>query len=499
MSERKRVTSAHVASDGVTDVDVVVLGVGTCGEDLSLQLLDAGLDVVGIEATLVGGECAYWACIPTKMMIRAANLLQEARRVDGMAGHAEVTADWAPVAARIRAEATSGWDDSFAVARFAERGGRLVHERGKLAGPRTVTVGDQSFRARRGVVIATGSEPAIPPIPGLADVDYWTSHDVIRAEKLPQSMIVIGGGGVGCELGQVLARFGVAVSVVEASDRLLQAEEPEASKVVEAAFAAEGIEVHTGAVVQRVGSGDGSIVVTLANGEELTGERLLVATGRATDLSDLGLEAAGLDSAARFIPVDERMHAADGIWAMGDVTGKAFFTHVAVHQAAIIAADILGEDHSPARYDAVPRTTLTDPELGAVGMTEADALAAGLDTVVAVKQLPATIRGWLHGSRSGIIKLIADRKTGVLVGATAAGPQAGEMLGLLTLAVHARVPLSELRSMIYAFPTFYGGIGEAVGAYGRGVTTVIDPMYRGFESLDTVGTSERADERDAAG
>jgi pyruvate/2-oxoglutarate dehydrogenase complex dihydrolipoamide dehydrogenase (E3) component len=224
---------------------------------------------------------------------------------------------------------------------------------------------------------------------------------------------------------------------------------------------------------------------------ELASERLLVATGRRVDLSDVGLESLGLNAAERFIQVDERMRAADGIWAMGDVTGKAMFTHVALHQSAVVAADILGEDHPPARYDAVPRVTFTDPEVGAVGMTEADALAAGLDVVVAVKHLPATFRGWLHASSSGIIKLIADRKSGVLLGATAAGPHGGEMLGLLTLAVHARVKLADLRSMIYAFPTFHGGIGEALGAYGRGLATVLDPAYQDFRALDAVGAVDR--------
>ncbi|MFW5941794.1 MAG: dihydrolipoyl dehydrogenase family protein [Chloroflexota bacterium] len=470
------------------DADVIVLGVGTCGEDLSLRLLGAGLKVVGVEAALVGGECAYWACLPTKMMIRAASALQEARRVDGLAGKVTVTADWAPVAARVRTEATGGWDDSVAVARFEGRGGRLVHGRGRLVGPATVAVGEERFTARRGVVIATGSKPAIPPIPGLEAVDYWTTHDVIEAETLPESLVVLGGGAVGCELGQVLARFGVQVTMVEAADRLLPGEEPEASAVVEEAFGAEGIAVHTGAAAQEVSSRDGSMVITLAGGAEVAGECLLVATGRAVDLGDLGLEAVGLDGAARFLTVDRRMRAGDGLWAMGDVTGKGLFTHVALYQSAIVAADILGEAHPPARYDAVPRATFTDPEVGAVGMTESEARRAGRDVVVIVKQLPATFRGWLHVSGSGLIKLVVERHSGVLLGATVVGPHGGEMLGLLSLAVHARVPLTELRSMIYAFPTFYGGIGEAVGAYGRGLATVIDPAYDGFDLLDAVGS-----------
>jgi pyruvate/2-oxoglutarate dehydrogenase complex dihydrolipoamide dehydrogenase (E3) component len=468
------------------DVDVIVLGVGTCGEDLSLRLLGAGLSVVGIEAALVGGECAYWACLPSKMMIRAASAIQEARRVDGLAGHAEVTPNWDLVAARVRTEATGGWDDSIAVRRFEQRGGRLMHGRGKLTGPRTVSVGDESFTARRGVVIATGSKPVIPSIQGLDEVSFWTTHDVMQVEKLPRSLIVLGGGTVGCELGQVLARFGVDVIIVEAGERLLPAEEPEASKAVEAAFAAEGIQVHTGAAAQRVQARAGSIAVTLAGGTEVSAERLLVATGRTVDLSGLGLDAVGLDGSASFLPVDDRMRAADGLWAMGDVTGKAMFTHVALYQSAIIAADLLNMPHPPARYDAVPRVTFTDPEVAAVGLSEAAARAAGLDVTVVVKQLPATFRGWLHVVNGGVIKLIVNRANGVLIGATVVGPHGGEMLGLLNLAVHGRVPLAELRSMIYAFPTFYGGIGEAVGAYGRGLATVIDPTYLGFEMLDGI-------------
>jgi pyruvate/2-oxoglutarate dehydrogenase complex dihydrolipoamide dehydrogenase (E3) component len=490
MDETIREPTKQPAIDNDTDADVIVLGVGTCGEDLSLRLLGAGLKVVGIEAALVGGECAYWACLPSKMMIRAAGLLQEARRVEGVAGQVEINADWTPVAERVRTEVTGGWDDSYAVRRFEERGGRLVHGRGRLAGSRTVTVGDESFTARVGIVIATGSKPAIPPIPGLAEVDYWTTHDVMQAESLPKSLIVLGGGAVGCELGQVLRRFGVDITMVEAADRLLPAEEPEASQVVQDAFADEGIQVVTGAAARQVLAREGSIVVKLEGDIEAAGERLLVATGRTVDLTDLGLESAGLSSAAKFIQVDERLRAADGIWAMGDVTGKGMFTHVALYQSAIIAADILDEEHPPARYEAVPRAIFTDPEVGSVGMSESDALAAGLDVSIIVKQLPATFRGWLHGASNGIIKLIVEKKTGALLGATVAGPHGAELLGLLSLAVHARVSVAKLRSMIYAFPTFYGGIGEAVGAYGRGLSTVIDPTYHGFELLDGFGMVE---------
>jgi pyruvate/2-oxoglutarate dehydrogenase complex dihydrolipoamide dehydrogenase (E3) component len=444
--------------------DVIVLGLGTGGEDLALQLAGVGLRVVGIEPALVGGECAYWACIPSKMMIRAANLLQEARRVNGMAGTAEVKPDWAPVAARIRAEATGDWDDSFAVARFEGKGGRFVRGRGKLVGARTVAVGDEAFTASRAIVVATGSQPFIPPVPGLEDVDYWTTHDAIKVEHLPQSLIILGGGAVGCELGQVFSRFGVDVTIIEGQERILAMEEPEASAVLGETFEAEGISLHLGLHAKHVADAGEGVRVTLEDGTELEADRLLVATGRTVDFSDLGLETAGLDTSDRFIQIDERMRAGAGIWAMGDVTGKAMFTHVAVYQGSIVAADT-------------------------VGLTEATAREAGIDVEVVLKNVPVTFRGWLHGpGNEGVIKLIADRATGLLVGATSAGPHGGEVLGLLAAAVHGKVPVTTLEQMIYPYPTFYGGVGEAIGAYARGIVKVIDPDATGGVFLASDGS-----------
>lgn len=471
-----------MTSNRTTEADVIVIGVGTCGEDLSLVLLDAGLSVIGVEAALVGGECAYWACIPSKMMIRASKILQEGRRTEGVAGHADIRAEWAPVANRITAEATGGWDDSFAVQRFESRGGRLIHGRGKMAGPRTVLVGDETLTAKIGVVIATGSQPAIPPIDGLSDVAYWTTHDVISATELPESLIVLGGGPIGCELGQVLSRFGVKVTIVEAADRLLPGEEPEISESVAMGFEAEAITVHAGIPAVKVSSSGDDIAVALENGEIISANRLLVATGRRVDLTGLGLETVGLPTDG-FIEVDERLRAADGLWAMGDMTGKAMFTHVAVHQAGVIAANILKKEHAPARYDAVPRAVFTDPEVGSVGITEAEAREQGLDVEIAVKRTPYTFWGWLDMATSGVIKVIAHRQSGVVLGASASGPRASEILGLLTFAVHTKAKLDDLRSMIYAFPTFYGGVGEAIGAYALGVQTVLDPEYEGLQPL----------------
>jgi pyruvate/2-oxoglutarate dehydrogenase complex dihydrolipoamide dehydrogenase (E3) component len=456
--------------------DVIVLGLGTCGEDAALRLLGAGLDVTGIEAGLLGGECPYWACLPTKMMIRSANLVHEARRADGLVGSVDVTADWSLVASRVRTEITGGWDDSPAVSRFQGKGGRFVRGRGSLSGPRSVAVDGAEFEARKGIVIATGSSPAIPPIPGLSDVDYWTTHDAIATEELPRSLIVLGGGAVGCELGQVFARFGVEVTIVEGTDRLLPAEEPEASAAVTRAFGEEGIAIVTGARVESVASEPRSMTVTLDSGTEMSAERLLVATGRTVHLDGLGLESAGIDTSSRFIPVDDLLRAAPGIWAIGDVTGKGMVTHVALYQGTVAVGDILGHDPRPARYAALPRGTFTDPEVGSVGMTEAEARGAGIDIAVTVKMLSATFRGWLHGpGTTGVIKLVVDRGAGVLVGATSVGPHGAEVLGMLSLAMRARVPVEDLVDMIYAFPTFYGGVGEALGAYGRGITRVLDP------------------------
>jgi pyruvate/2-oxoglutarate dehydrogenase complex dihydrolipoamide dehydrogenase (E3) component len=446
-----------------TIVDVVVLGLGPGGEDVAGNLATAGLSVVGIEAGLVGGECPYWGCIPSKMMIRAAHLLAEARRIPGLAGTSTVTPDWAPVAARIRTEATDNWDDTVAVDRFVGKGGTFVRGRGRLVAADTVEVDGHRYRATRAVVVATGSTAGIPPIPGLAETPYWTNHEAIEAADLPASIIVLGGGAIGAELTQVYARFGVDVTIVEALDRLLPLEEPEAGQLLAEVFRGEGIDVITGTAASTV-SYDGKFQVMLADGRELTAEQLLVATGRRVDLAGIGAEALGVDTAsARALTVDEHLRVADGVWAVGDVTGRGAFTHVAMYQSKIAVADILGEPHTPAEYAALPRVTFTDPEVGSVGLSAQAARDAGIDVAVGRAEVPSTARGWLHkAGNEGFIQLVADRRRGVLVGATSMGPNGGEVLGLLTLAVHARTPIEELRSMIYAYPTFHRGIEDAL-------------------------------------
>jgi pyruvate/2-oxoglutarate dehydrogenase complex dihydrolipoamide dehydrogenase (E3) component len=442
-------------------VDIVVIGMGVAGEAVAGGLASAGLEVLGVESRLVGGECPYWGCIPSKMMIRAAGLIAETRRVDGLAGKANVTPDWAQVASRIRREATDNWDDQVAVERFTGQGGRFVRGRAQLTGPGRVQVDGTSVEARRGVVLATGTVPSVPPVAGLADTPFWTNREAIEATTLPQSLIVLGGGAIGLELAQVFARFGVAVTVVEAADRVLAAEEPDASALLQEALAADGISVVTNAQVDRV-THDSEFTLHLSD-RELSAERLLVATGRRVDLTGLGVDTVGLDPHARALSVDEHLRVADKLWAVGDVTGHGAFTHVATYQAKIALRDILGDPGPPAEYDAMPRVTFTDPEVGAVGLTEAQARDRGIDVRIGLAQVPSSARGWIHKvGNEGLIKLVVDAGTGLLVGATSAGPSGGEVLGALAVAVHGRVPVERLRHMIYAYPTFHRGIEDAL-------------------------------------
>ncbi|NNF54662.1 MAG: NAD(P)/FAD-dependent oxidoreductase [Acidimicrobiales bacterium] len=443
--------------------DVIVLGMGPAGEHVAGTLAERGLNVVGIESDLVGGECPYWGCIPSKMMIRAANLLQEARRIDGVAGAATLTPDWAPVAQRIRDSATDNWNDQVAVDRFVGKGGHFIRGRGQLAGPGVVMVDDQVIEASRGVVIATGTSPAVPPIPGLDTVDFWTNREAVAAKELPASIIILGGGAIGAEFAQVMNRFGTKVTVVEALDRVLPNEEPEASAVVAEAWSAEGITVHTGVRAVAVRSDGENTIVVLDNGDELRAERLLVAVGRSINVHNIGLDTVGLPHDARLVEVDDRMVAGDKLWAVGDVTGEGLFTHVGMYQANIAIASLLGEEGPAADYRAMSRATFTDPEVGSVGMTEAQARDAGLPVATVVQNVAHTARGWLHGpGNEGVIKIVIDKERQIVLGATTVGPHGGEMISMLALAVHAKTPVTTLRSMIFAYPTFWRGIEDAL-------------------------------------
>jgi pyruvate/2-oxoglutarate dehydrogenase complex dihydrolipoamide dehydrogenase (E3) component len=451
--------------DEPLSADVVVVGMGPGGDDVAGRLAEAGQAVVGVDRELVGGECPYWGCVPSKMMVRAAGLLAEARRIPGIAGSAMERPDWAPLARRIRDEATDDWDDRVAVERFGGKGGRFLRGEGRIVAPGRVAVGDRVVEARRGIVVATGTRAAIPSIPGLEQVPRWTNREAIEAKELPSSLIVLGGGAVGVELAQVFARFGVEVTVIEALDRLVPGEEPEAGRLLAEVFERERTAVRTAARVGRVRRDGARVAVDLDDGTSFAAAQLLVAAGRRADLAAVGLSAVGGDESQRWVPVDDHMRVvgADGVWAVGDITGKGAFTHVAMYQSPIAVADILGDAHSPAEYGAVPRVAFTDPEIGAVGLTEAQAREAWMDVRVGVAQVPRTARGWIHkAGNDGVVKLVEDTGQGVLVGATAMGAAGGEVLGALSVAVHARVPTGRLRQMIYAYPTFHRGIEDAL-------------------------------------
>jgi pyruvate/2-oxoglutarate dehydrogenase complex dihydrolipoamide dehydrogenase (E3) component len=441
-------------------VDVVVVGLGPGGEALATRLAKAGLEVVGVDRRLVGGECPYYGCIPSKMVIRAADALQEGRRIPDLAGTSTVDPDWSPVHARIRDEATADWDDKIAVDRLVEAGVTFVRGAARLTGPRQVEVDGTTWTAARGVVLNTGTEPSAPPIDGLAGTPYWTNRDALEAAEIPGSLIVVGGGAIGAELGQAFSRFGVRVTVLEVADRILAPEEPEASALVADVFGREGIQVLAGATISSVSYADGRFSVDV-DGRTLQADKLLVAAGRRPNLADLGLDTVGLDPSARAIETDGRMRAGDGLWAIGDITGKGAFTHMSMYQSAIAARDILGQDGPEASYTAVPHVTFTDPEVGSVGMTERQARAAGLNIRVGTTDLASSTRGWI-AKGEGLIKLVEDADRGVLVGATSVGPSGGEVLGMLVTAVHAEVPTATLRSMIYAYPTFHRAVEDAL-------------------------------------
>lgn len=436
------------------EADVVILGVGSGGEYAARRLGRAGLEVVAVEARLVGGECPFWGCTPSKLMIHGAR-----------EGHPLPRA-----ATRIR-EATHDWHDDGHTDPMEEAGVRIVRGHGRLDGPGRVRVetedGPVVVTGRRGVVLNTGTAPAVPPVDGLAGTPYWTNREVVHLEEAPDSLVVIGGGNIGVELTQVMARSGTQVTLVETADRLLTAVESEASAVVARVLRREGVDVRLGASVDRVSHAHGAFTVDV-DGQQVVAERLLVATGRSPHLSDIGLETVGLDPDASQVEVDDRCRAADRLWAVGDITGKGAFTHVSLYQGALVVRDLLdggsdadGEEEPWGEYHAVSHVTFTDPEVGAVGMTEQQARDAGHTVVVGTVDLGDSSRGWIDEA-DGVVKVVADAETGVLLGGTVVAPYGGEVLGLLTTAVHARLTVPTLRGMHFAYPTFHRVIEKAL-------------------------------------
>ena len=455
-------------SGSTRDCDVVVLGVGPGGEYAARKLAEAGLDVIAVDEALVGGECPFWGCTPSKLMVRPADLLAEVHRADRLAGDAKVEPDWSLVAARIR-EANHDWTDGQHVEPLEHAGVTIVRGHGRLDGPGVVRVENDGattvLRAARGVLLNTGTAPLRLPIEGLEATPYWTNREAMKVTEVPDRLVVVGGGPNGLELAQVFARYGARVTLLEVADRIAAHEEPEASAALAAVLRDEGIDVRAGVEVERVDH-DGAFRVRVG-GETLDADQLLVAAGRSPNLADVGLETVGLDPEADTVEVDERLRAAERLWAVGDITGKGAFTHVSRYQASGAVADILGRDGAPADYRAVSRVTFTDPELASVGLTEQQAREAGLTVRVGLAQVEKSARGWLHGpGTTGIVKVVEDADRGVLVGATVVAPYGGEVIGLLVTAVHGEVPVARLRTMHYAYPTFHRTVEAALKRLG---------------------------------
>jgi pyruvate/2-oxoglutarate dehydrogenase complex dihydrolipoamide dehydrogenase (E3) component len=456
-----------MSSSPVDPVDVVVLGLGAGGEYAARKLAEAGLGVIGVERELVGGECPFWGCTPSKLLIRSADVLAEARRVNGLAGHAEVHPDWCRPAARIR-EANHDWTDDQHAGPLEEAGVRIVRGHGRISGPGRVIVttdaGPEEYDARLGVLLNTGTAPAVPPIDGLAGTPYWTNREAMRVTETPESLLVIGAGPIGAELAQAFARFGTRVTMLEAKDRMLCPEEPEACEVISGVLRDEGVEIRVGVEITAVRY-DGGFQLDV-DGETQIAERLLLAAGRTMNLADVGLEAVGLDPDASAVETDERMRAGERLWAVGDITGHGAYTHLSIYQAQVAVRDLLGEDGPWADYRGVSRVTFTDPEVGSVGLSEDQARAGGFRVATGHADIARSSRGWIHEAE-GLVKVVADADRGVLVGATVVAPYGGEVLGLLAAAVHAEIPVATLRGTHFAYPTFHRAIASALADLDR--------------------------------
>jgi pyruvate/2-oxoglutarate dehydrogenase complex dihydrolipoamide dehydrogenase (E3) component len=438
--------------------DAVVIGTGPAGEVAIERLRRQGLRLAVVERELIGGECAYWGCIPSKTLLRPPEARAEARRA---AGVEEPNLHWPPLA-EYRDWMIRGLDDSRQVAGYERDGITVVKDRARIVGRGRVQAGERVLETER-IVIATGSDAAVPPIDGLADAGYWTNREATNVHDLPESIAILGGGPVGIELGQFFARTSVKVTLIEALDRLLAREDPEVGELARRALADEGIDVFVGARVERVRRQDGRRVVSLQDGREIAAQELLVATGRRPRVEGIGLEELGIERDPKGIPVDERCRAADGAWAIGDVTGVMPFTHVGKYQARIATADIAGESVR-ADYAAIPRVVFADPEIAAVGLTAEQARERGLDVLTSRVDLPESIaRPYTYEQDPrGALGLVADAQRQVIVGAWAWAPMAGEWIHYAALAIKARVPVSVLRDTVAQFPTYTEAFLEGI-------------------------------------
>jgi len=450
------------------EFDVVCLGGGVAGEAIAAGLKDSGLTLAVVERELVGGECPYWGCVPSKTLLRSSETLTEAERARVLAAsRVEWTVDFPKISTRVLWMARN-LDDSRPAAAMEATGARLFRGEGKLMDLSTVAVGNEQLIARRAVVIANGSTAAIPAIPGLDTVEFWTNRQAAIPRELPVSLAILGGGAVGVELGQAFARLGCKVTVIEAGPTFLHLEEPEAGAALRPHLEADGMMLAIGdpcvAVEQPlVGPSRqrSAVVVHLKSGAMVRADRLLVATGRRPNVE--AWSATELAQTERgWLKVDpETLEARPGVFGAGDVTGLGGFTHLAYYHGQVVARRLRGMD-ARADHAAVPRVTFTDPEIASVGLSEATARAKGIDVVVASTDPAETARGYIHDFHRGALKLVGDRKRGVLIGATLVTPRAGEIVGELVLAIKLGTPLKTLADVIHPFPAFNRVLGESL-------------------------------------